>query len=242
MNKTQQKIKKLLHNAESLLLSKQYVCVLDLFQQMGLVAPSAVELWRKGRVRALEEVIQGNLSRISDYMKAFRSWAKEKGLKPSRTEYVSKSTDRHPLQFSKSGDPTIEEHYCTHWISPLLSEKKQQQLVEKTSKAPELVVYDILKESHCTKCNKELFPGSFLYMDKQDPLCLNCANLGHLEYLPAGDALVSRRAKKYSSTYAVVVRFSRSRKRYERRGLLVEKEALAKSRSNSEQSSFALQN
>jgi hypothetical protein len=45
--------------------------------------------------------------------------------------------------------------------------------------------------------------------------------------LPAGDALLTRRVKARSPRSAVVVRFSKSRKRYERQGLLVETQALA---------------
>jgi len=48
-----------------------------------------------------------------------------------------------------------------------------------------------------------------------------------LSFLPAGDALLSRRVKAKSTRCAVVVRFSRSRRRYERQGLLVEPLALA---------------
>jgi hypothetical protein len=46
--------------------------------------------------------------------------------------------------------------------------------------------------------------------------------LDDLEFLPAGDALLSRNAKAKSARCAVVVRFSRTRRRYERQGLLVE--------------------
>src|SRR5262249_15700093 len=58
------------------------------------------------------------------------------------------------------------------------------------------------------------------------PLCLGCADLDHLIFLPAGDTALSRRARKLSRLAAVVVRFSRARKRYERQGLLVTPEAL----------------
>jgi hypothetical protein len=58
------------------------------------------------------------------------------------------------------------------------------------------------------------------------PACLSCVGLASLEFLPAGDAALSRCAKAKSAVYAVVVRFSRSRKRYERQGLLVPPEAL----------------
>jgi hypothetical protein len=44
--------------------------------------------------------------------------------------------------------------------------------------------------------------------------------------LPSGDAVLTRRARKYSTLAAVVLKWSRARKRYERQGLLVEEQAL----------------
>jgi hypothetical protein len=55
---------------------------------------------------------------------------------------------------------------------------------------------------------------------------LSCADLDHLLYLPAGSAALTRRSRKYSTLVAVVLRWSRARKRYERQGLLVEEQAL----------------
>jgi hypothetical protein len=52
--------------------------------------------------------------------------------------------------------------------------------------------------------------------------------MDELVFLPAGDTALTRRARKHSSLAAVVVRFSRARKRYERQGLLVTEDALAK--------------
>jgi hypothetical protein len=52
--------------------------------------------------------------------------------------------------------------------------------------------------------------------------------MGELEYLPAGDMALTRRATKYSGKVATVVRFSRSRGRYERQGILVESAAVEK--------------
>ncbi|HJY88019.1 MAG TPA: DUF2293 domain-containing protein [Candidatus Acidoferrales bacterium] len=68
--------------------------------------------------------------------------------------------------------------------------------------------------------------GNFLFLQSGQPLCLRCADLDHLLYLPRGDAALSRRARKYSTLSAVVVRFSRSRRRYERQGILIEEAAL----------------
>src|ERR1700733_12404791 len=87
----------------------------------------------------------------------------------------------------------------------------------------ELVVVMPLKDWSCASCGTT---GAFLTMDDAGPLCLACADMDHLVFLPAGDAALTRRAKKASRLSAVVVRWSRSRKRYERQGLLVEEPAL----------------
>src|ERR1700751_935544 len=95
-----------------------------------------------------------------------------------------------------------------------------------SSEAKDLVVFDILRESKCSDCGKELLGGDFLFMEGDRPLCLTCAHLDHLVYLPRGDTALTRRARKHSALSAVVVRFSRARKRYERQGVLVEESAL----------------
>lgn len=59
------------------------------------------------------------------------------------------------------------------------------------------------------------------------PVCLDCADLGHLVFLPRGDAALTRRARTRSSLFAVVVQPDRRHGRLERLGLLVEQAALA---------------
>lgn len=80
-----------------------------------------------------------------------------------------------------------------------------------------------LKVWTCTSCGDT---GDLLFMEDAGPLCLDCADLGHLVFLPSGDAALTRRAKNASRLSAVVVRWSRSRKRYERQGILAEAEAI----------------
>jgi hypothetical protein len=63
-------------------------------------------------------------------------------------------------------------------------------------------------------------------MEDPGPLCLQCAEMDHLVFLPSGDAALTRRARRGSGLSAVVVRFSRARGRYERQGILVEQAAL----------------
>jgi len=99
--------------------------------------------------------------------------------------------------------------------------------LESTSK--EIVVFELTsrKDSSCSGCQQELGKGSFLTVDNGKGLCMECADLDHLVWLPSGEAALTRRARKHSKLWAVVVRFSRARRRYERQGLLVEEEALA---------------
>jgi hypothetical protein len=99
----------------------------------------------------------------------------------------------------------------------------ERRVVGAQAKAPDLVVIEPLNQWTCTGCGGS---GSLLLMEDGGPLCMTCADLDHLVFLPAGDAALSRRARKASRLVAVVVRFSRSRKRYERQGILVEEAAL----------------
>jgi hypothetical protein len=57
-------------------------------------------------------------------------------------------------------------------------------------------------------------------------LCLACADLDQLVFLPAGDAALTRRARKYATLSAILLKWARARKRYERQGLLVDAQAL----------------
>jgi hypothetical protein len=210
--------------AEAAFAAQKYVSPVNVLVGIGWLDPGAVERWRQGQVDYLERVVQTNLPRISEAMKLFRSWASAKGLVPSETSYVARMPERWTLRFSKSGNPTIEQLYRTHWISGELSERKRERLAEKASRAPELVVIQPLNDAWtCHRCGST---GGLLVMENPGPACLRCVGLDDLEFLFAGDALLTRRAKAKSARHAVVVRFSKSRGRYERQGLLVEPQAL----------------
>ena len=85
-----------------------------------------------------------------------------------------------------------------------------------------------VKDWTCHRCGGT---GDLLIMEKPGPSCLVCADLSELVFLPSGNALLTRRAKAKSAKHAVVVRFSKTRGRYERQGLLVEPRALAEAQS-----------
>ena len=108
-----------------------YVSPIDVLIGLGWLDMGRVERWRRGQIPYLERVVEANLPRISEAMKAFRSWAAERELKASETAYLRRAPPRRPLVFSRSGRPEIEKLYRTHWVAPQLSEKKRERLLEK---------------------------------------------------------------------------------------------------------------
>lgn len=91
----------------------------------------------------------------------------------------------------------------------------------------EIAVFISGRESACDECGSKLGRGAWIRLvEGKGALCLSCADLDHLEFLPTGNAALTRRAKRASTLWAVVLEWSRARKRYERRGLLVEEKAI----------------
>ncbi|MFD7323569.1 DUF2293 domain-containing protein [Streptomyces sp. NPDC059875] len=88
------------------------------------------------------------------------------------------------------------------------------------------VVVEPLRRRRCSECRQG--PLERMIVEFHVPVCLDCADLGHLVFLRRGDTALTRRAREGSSLWAVVVRHNRRRTRYERQGLLVEEAALAR--------------
>ncbi len=92
----------------------------------------------------------------------------------------------------------------------------------------DLTVFIARRDVTCGECGEALGRHAWIMLDRErGALCLACADLDHLVFLPAGDAALTRRARKRSTLSAVVLEWSRARERYERQGLLVEEAALA---------------
>jgi hypothetical protein len=91
----------------------------------------------------------------------------------------------------------------------------------------DLKVFITRSEATCGECGEDLGRKAWITLvEDKGALCLSCADLDHLVFLPAGDAALTRRSRKHSTLSAVVLRWARARKRYERQGVLVEEEAL----------------
>ena len=98
---------------------------------------------------------------------------------------------------------------------------------QRLPKRDDLKVFITLRKSKCDECQEELGSQAWITLaEEKGALCLCCADLDHLAFLPSGDAALTRRARKHSTLSAVVLKWSKARERYERQGLLVEESAL----------------
>ena len=217
--------------AEETYFEQNYVSLIDVLLRIGYLQISPLKQWRLGRVPSLESCIQANPSNLSFVMKSFRNWAGEKMLRSLEITYSrpSRGTTK-PLQYSKSGNAEIEREYSKHYISGELSAQQTRQLEKKLSKPPTPTIFLIAKESSCVNCGTTIPKGRWLTMDGDQPLCAACGGFDHLLFLPSGNPSLTRKAKKYSKLTAAVVKYSRSRKRYEQWGWLVEEDGLQKAK------------
>jgi len=93
-------------------------------------------------------------------------------------------------------------------------------------RAKEILVFILQTDSACAECGEEIPRHGFMRLEGDRPLCLECADLERLDFLRRGDPAVTRRASKHSRLRAVVLKWSLSRRRYERQGILAEPEAI----------------
>ncbi|MFI7042955.1 DUF2293 domain-containing protein [Streptosporangium sandarakinum] len=206
--------------AEAALAQRRFVTAIDVLTGLGWLHARHVDVWRQGRAATLEELAAVDGARMTDAVAVLRRWALSRGLVPGETAYLSGGRDRRELRFVADGD---DGAFRVHWVSPEMGEAGRRRLAERQSKVPDLVVVEPEKAWTCTGCGDT---GPYLIMEDAGPHCLTCADMDHLVFLPAGDAALSRRAKKESGLAAVVVRYNARRRRYERRGILVEEAAL----------------
>jgi hypothetical protein len=98
-----------------------------------------------------------------------------------------------------------------------------------SGKPDEIKVFISSRESTCEHCGKVMENGGWITLvGEAGARCLACADLDELVFLPSGNTALTRRARAHSALSAVVLKWSRSRKRYERQGLLVQEPALAR--------------
>jgi len=83
------------------------------------------------------------------------------------------------------------------------------------------------RDVKCCKCNRDVEKHSLIFNEPvKGAVCLSCAGLNELVILPSGNTALTVRSRKYSKISAVILRYNKSRKRFERQGVLVEEKAL----------------
>jgi hypothetical protein len=209
--------------AEKALARQGFVTPIDVCLGLGWLRDTNVTDWRHGRADDLEDFLPVHDNRLIDIHVYLHHWAIEHGLQRTAAEYISATSAHRELRFLRDGHPVEEAAWRACWASPDLDDRPRGRITKAQDSPPDLVVISPVRDWECTECQGT---GDLLIMDDKGPLCLACADLDHLVFLMAGDAALTRRAKKASALSAVVVRWSRTRKRYERQGLLVEETAL----------------
>ncbi len=76
--------------------------------------------------------------------------------------------------------------------------------------------------AHAFECKKCSNAGDFFIRGAEGAVCLDCAGLGHLAFLPAGSAALTRRTAKACGKPLIVMQRNLRRARYERQGILAE--------------------
>jgi hypothetical protein len=214
--------------ADAALSAEGSVGPLEFLQHMRWLEPVHVQAWRQGKIEHLGACIQGSPTKLAKAFQLFKQWAAERKLETATASYARGAVHGpEPLCITANADPASEAFFRTHYVPRGLPASKSRRLTAKLNKLPDLVVFQTVAESVvCSECQVEMVKGTLLFMENKSPLCLSCADLDQLEFLPAGDAALTRRARKHSNLSAVVVRFSRTRNRYERQGLLVSAAAI----------------
>jgi hypothetical protein len=73
------------------------------------------------------------------------------------------------------------------------------------SAPPEIKVFISNRDGTCSDCGTSLGHSAWIHLDQaKGAVCLPCADLDHLEFLPTGDAALTRRAKQASTLRALL--------------------------------------
>ena len=234
---TQSKLTTRVHRAAQAVLDTDgAVGIIDVFIAIGWLPGSSFRAWNRGieSYPVLEKLINCGSPKRDSAVRIFQDWVATKNLEPFDIEHQAAGRDGpRSLQLTADGNEFLEKVFSTKYRSAALSDAKKQRLEKKANKVSELQVFVPLRDGNCSECD-ESTQGDYVFLENDNALCLDCADMGHLVFLPSGNATLTRRAKKFSKLSAIVLRFNRRRKRYERLGLLVTDSAMAEAEASLE--------
>ncbi|WP_197381926.1 DUF2293 domain-containing protein [Mycolicibacterium mengxianglii] len=199
------------HIAEAVLAERQFVTPIDVLVGLGWLKPQGVDYWLRGTTPFLGRLIHKSPDQITGVLDELSVWAHECDLRSWETDYGDRT-------FTEDADPATERAFRTRWAA---AEQPAPRIPRVRPRERKVMAAESSWE--CVECGVS---EDLLLKAKSGGICLDCAGLGHLVFLPAGDAALTRRTKKASRNSAVVVRFNRTRYRTERQGILAENQAI----------------
>ena len=169
--------------AEATLAEQQFVTPIDVLVGLGWLAQSNVDRWQQGPLHPLDICIGVDDTKTAAALDALRRWAQDERPRTLRHRLPRTPVHRH-------GDPATERSFGTRWATA-----EQHAPAIPPQRPRDLIVVSPLKAWTCDSCGDT---GDLLVKTDAGALCLDCADLGHLVFLPSGDAALTRRAKKAS--------------------------------------------
>ena len=124
----------------------------------------------------------------------FRSRRRSARRSASRSQVIASSRTRPMMpratDEARAGREAGPEHHVAMWPPGGMNRVWQRC----TTPPPRtgLVVVQPLRKKHCAECRSG--PLALLVLEEGAPRCLDCADLGHLVFLPRGDTALTRRA------------------------------------------------
>lgn len=138
--------------ALSALTQNNYVALMDIFIRIGFLKLAQINLFKTCQIPYLELGINAGTEKIKQTKEAFTRWVAEQQLIAHTIKAWSTTRYFKELQFSKDGVFATEQMYKLHYFNNNLAINKQQQILAKLSKLPELVVFQITKDAKCSRC------------------------------------------------------------------------------------------
>lgn len=189
------------------------VSFLDVLMDLRWVDENTVDRWRRGEVDPLSAAMSVDEGKLREAFTLFEDWGRARFNAYYDMHYVSATRDRRILRFTadEDGDRLHLRYATDKWRANAEASR------------PDLVVLEARAGFECPECGRE---DDWVMMDAGTAICLSCADLDHLVFLPAGNATLSRRARKESSLTALAIRPDRRRNRTRRLGMFIEADAL----------------
>lgn len=105
-------------------------------------------------------------------------------------------------------------------------ESRSSSTMDSAARDKQPLVFRVNGSSTCRACEARIKRGDFVLMTKNGGICNACGKIDSLILLPAGNTRLTLLAKRYSSTWHIVLQWSNACSRYVRIGILAQSDAL----------------